>query len=346
MSRKGPDYGSYYNELFLRGRPDLCHRMVRVKSLAASERILKEEPDFYAMEPVGVNSAATNIAHHGDLQCGQLKPAAKLQPSASILASSSGRFVQQPQVFQNNGSLEEILSDMFPPQQQRRATVNPIYAGKSSSVPNPMRAMNDSLSNLPSPVFEGPPPVGAPAPLASGVAASPFFSPPMAAATIVGGGGMAANFAMDHVTLPHHSRVSSHEPVNSQQQQQQHHHHQQQQPLPPPASSLSGHLRVASDVATAHPTHQVSSGAVPGGRRQSEEGSDNVGVVEGQPWPPRRGVKRELSPESFPVPSSGQHSLEGSRSTTPHNIHDSLHLHHNMAYFLGDVNLESSDDEH
>jgi hypothetical protein len=52
---KGSDMGAYYHELFLRGRPFLCHKMTRTKikgtgSKAASSP--ETEPDFYRMSYV------------------------------------------------------------------------------------------------------------------------------------------------------------------------------------------------------------------------------------------------------------------------------------------------------
>ena len=50
--RKGDDYKSYYHELFLRGRFDLCKRINRVKSSSGEERSSQKEPDFSQMAPV------------------------------------------------------------------------------------------------------------------------------------------------------------------------------------------------------------------------------------------------------------------------------------------------------
>jgi len=52
MAKRGDDYRAYYHELFLRGRPDLCSRITRVKS-DPEERFSRREPDFYSMDPVG-----------------------------------------------------------------------------------------------------------------------------------------------------------------------------------------------------------------------------------------------------------------------------------------------------
>jgi len=55
MTRKGRDYGCYYHSSFLRGQPYRCHEMVRVKSRDPLDRLMQNDPDFYAMEPSVVN---------------------------------------------------------------------------------------------------------------------------------------------------------------------------------------------------------------------------------------------------------------------------------------------------
>ncbi len=54
---KGRDGGGYYHELFLRGRPYLCKRMVRTKIKGTGYKAASNpdcEPDFYGMPPVGI----------------------------------------------------------------------------------------------------------------------------------------------------------------------------------------------------------------------------------------------------------------------------------------------------
>lgn len=60
MTRKGRDYGCYYHSSFLRGQPQLCQEMVRVKSRDPLDRLMQSDPDFYAMEPSVVNSITTD----------------------------------------------------------------------------------------------------------------------------------------------------------------------------------------------------------------------------------------------------------------------------------------------
>lgn len=57
LSRRGPDYGAFYSELFLRAKPDLAVLMTRTKVNGNEVRqgsSPRTEPNFYAMPPVGV----------------------------------------------------------------------------------------------------------------------------------------------------------------------------------------------------------------------------------------------------------------------------------------------------
>jgi hypothetical protein len=51
MAQKGKDYGAYYHERFLRGRPDLCSTMQRLTPVDGARRIPQNEPNFYSLEP-------------------------------------------------------------------------------------------------------------------------------------------------------------------------------------------------------------------------------------------------------------------------------------------------------
>jgi HSF-type DNA-binding len=52
---QGLDSGAYYHELFLRGKPSLCHNMVRIKIKGTGIKAAsspEQEPNFYALPPV------------------------------------------------------------------------------------------------------------------------------------------------------------------------------------------------------------------------------------------------------------------------------------------------------
>jgi len=56
LTHAGPDKGAYYQEFFLRGRPDLCVRIHRTRVKGTGVRTSSNpeaEPDFYKMSPVG-----------------------------------------------------------------------------------------------------------------------------------------------------------------------------------------------------------------------------------------------------------------------------------------------------
>ncbi|KAL7518855.1 hypothetical protein ACHAWX_003657 [Stephanocyclus meneghinianus] len=63
---QGPDGGAYYHELFLRGRPNLCARMVRQKVKGTGHKQptdIASEPNFYAMPSVEpLPEAATSFS--------------------------------------------------------------------------------------------------------------------------------------------------------------------------------------------------------------------------------------------------------------------------------------------
>ncbi len=58
ITRQGPDRGSYYHELFLRGRKFLCRGINRLKVKGTGTRMASNpnaEPDFYAMTPIATS---------------------------------------------------------------------------------------------------------------------------------------------------------------------------------------------------------------------------------------------------------------------------------------------------
>jgi hypothetical protein len=70
LSRRGPDYGAFYNELFLRSKPELAVLMSRTKVNGNEVRqgnSPRTEPNFYAMPPVGLSMPSNNARDMSDI---------------------------------------------------------------------------------------------------------------------------------------------------------------------------------------------------------------------------------------------------------------------------------------
>lgn len=62
----GPDLGSYYHELFLRGKPSLATSLLRQKIKGCGHKTMKlldKEPDFYAMPPLKEDSQDIGLSN-------------------------------------------------------------------------------------------------------------------------------------------------------------------------------------------------------------------------------------------------------------------------------------------
>ena len=94
LSRKGPDHGAYYHELFLRGLPHLCRRMqrTRVKGYWVRQSSSPDtEPDFASMAVVGAPAKfdPSNLAMTGMPPQPRSAPTMPTVPPAASSATSA-----------------------------------------------------------------------------------------------------------------------------------------------------------------------------------------------------------------------------------------------------------------
>jgi hypothetical protein len=117
---KGPDRGSYYHELFLRGKKFLCRGIGRMKIKGTGARMASNpdaEPDFYTMAPMGSPCVETS-----DAILSTTSPAA--HPASAMLAvqqvmpplniSSNFAFDQQTRLTNGNGEELDFVFDNMP----------------------------------------------------------------------------------------------------------------------------------------------------------------------------------------------------------------------------------------
>jgi len=106
IMRRNEDHGAFYHELFLRGRPDLCARILRVKSMGSGERLNRSDPNFSKMEPVGmasVHEAAINVTQSAPASSftqqltGSVPAAAELQTSIESMSRFLGDWSYEQQ---------------------------------------------------------------------------------------------------------------------------------------------------------------------------------------------------------------------------------------------------------
>lgn len=153
MSRKNNDHGCHYHELFLKGRPDLCRRMARVKSIDSQVKRNRVEPDFSRMRPIVE-----------EMTCTQLLPMTVSSNSTFGAAQSLQQARQwqpspQPQVEWNHKgnpeqyisltkALEHSLPHVKSDPSQQILNQNPTHQTKADgSNLHLQSAQNDSLKN-------------------------------------------------------------------------------------------------------------------------------------------------------------------------------------------------------
>ncbi|EEC44591.1 predicted protein [Phaeodactylum tricornutum CCAP 1055/1] len=154
LTRKGPDRGSYYHELFLRGRPSLCHHIHRLRINGNEVRqstIPEMEPDFAALPPVNqpiIDSFAT-VANAARRSLARSDSESENEPTANIISGNedSASLVRDiPSLLIRSGALpvaqntgprersveekttEEIYYELFPEDRQRLRNRLPIMS--------------------------------------------------------------------------------------------------------------------------------------------------------------------------------------------------------------------------
>jgi hypothetical protein len=129
---QGPDSGAYYHELFLRGRPQLCMRMVRQKVKGTGHKQpadAQSEPNFYAM-PQNAGSSCPPLDSpglqglHGAANllqgmAGGLTPSAWTTPPATYTSSSTNpQHWEYTPAFRWEGTGAKIAKERTHPREQ------------------------------------------------------------------------------------------------------------------------------------------------------------------------------------------------------------------------------------
>jgi len=137
---KGPDRGSYYHELFLKGKQFLCHGIARLKIKGTGARMPSNpdaEPNFYSMTPIPKQSdqacnesdqdienwTSTNAIYHN---IGSVRPAHI--PSAQPTARRSHKSIMQRRFREMHQTMPPLPSVAIsqPVYQQEESPQNPL----------------------------------------------------------------------------------------------------------------------------------------------------------------------------------------------------------------------------
>jgi hypothetical protein len=110
---RGPDKGGYYNELFLRGKVFLAHRIqrMRVKGTGVRARSNPEtEPDFTVMPPVEVSSSLTCQGDMSGVDVRQEEPDTTVSKSLSAYADDEYNMFDDSDLADFEGMKFHLLS--------------------------------------------------------------------------------------------------------------------------------------------------------------------------------------------------------------------------------------------
>lgn len=121
----GPDKGGYYHELFLRGKRQLCSRMIRMRikgtrTKAASDP--ESEPDFYAMPPIVDKSPLGASSKKGNRRM-----TIKEDPGTLAIKPSSSRPMDSYQVSPVCVSIPSSVSSSIPNSRPNSPLTDPPF---------------------------------------------------------------------------------------------------------------------------------------------------------------------------------------------------------------------------
>jgi len=108
----GVDANSYYNELFLRGHPQISRQMIRLKVSKRKIPNPQEEPNFYAMS-YAYPSPCTDIQTQKKSPCCKTSPLSKHMTSRLLLGSS--KYIITNDVSSSLGAQSNAIKFRKPP---------------------------------------------------------------------------------------------------------------------------------------------------------------------------------------------------------------------------------------
>lgn len=142
LTGQGPDRGAYYNEFFLRGRPDLTVHMQRTRVKGTGVRTSsnpQQEPNFYEMDPVGVEEDCDPEQQQQQLlqQQQHRQPSSVEQPPWPTVVSSSSVLPRRVNTAESSSSRE-----LFPTNSN---DMKPLFEYQNSGCWNPSPSLYDIL---------------------------------------------------------------------------------------------------------------------------------------------------------------------------------------------------------